>query len=164
MYDGQLAAERRYCLELRRQHHKLGAGAGEYILYRDGTVGGRSDSGRRRTCPGSRRASLAANIFDPSTETWTVAPDMSYPRWYPTVTALSDGTQIVTSGETNCDECDETIQEIYNPVDQFLDVSLAVRRSSSRTTRTFTSCRTVESWCLQTPKLPLPVRCSISTH
>jgi hypothetical protein len=57
----------------------------------------------------------AANIFDPNHESWTIAPNMSYPRWYPTATTLSDGTIIVTSGETNCDECDETIQEIYNP-------------------------------------------------
>jgi hypothetical protein len=57
----------------------------------------------------------AANIFDPANESWTVAPDMSYPRWYPTATTLSDGRIIVTSGETNCDECDATVQEIYNP-------------------------------------------------
>ena len=40
---------------------------------------------------------------------------MAYPRWYPTVTVLSDGRLIVTSGETNCNGCDETIQEIYDP-------------------------------------------------
>jgi hypothetical protein len=28
---------------------------------------------------------------------------------------LNNGSVIVTSGETNCDGCDETIQEIYNP-------------------------------------------------
>jgi hypothetical protein len=53
----------------------------------------------------------AANIFNPSTETWTVAPNMSYPRWYPTATTLFDGSQLVTSGETDCNECDETIQQ-----------------------------------------------------
>jgi hypothetical protein len=56
-----------------------------------------------------------ANIFDPGTQSWTVLPNMSYPRYYPTVTALSDGRQIVSSGETTCDGCDETIQEIYDP-------------------------------------------------
>ena len=56
----------------------------------------------------------AANIFDPNTESWTVLPNMAYPRWYPTATTLPDGRIIVTSGETNCAECDETIQEIYN--------------------------------------------------
>jgi hypothetical protein len=55
------------------------------------------------------------NIFDPSTETWTVLPDMSYARWYPTATTLPNGTVIVTSGETNCSGCDVTVQEIYNP-------------------------------------------------
>jgi Domain of unknown function (DUF1929)/Bacterial Ig domain len=57
----------------------------------------------------------SANIFNPATEAWTQLPDMTYARWYPTATALSDGTLIVTSGETNCSECDTTIQEIYNP-------------------------------------------------
>jgi hypothetical protein len=57
----------------------------------------------------------AANVFDPATESWTVLPNMSYPRWYPTATVLPDGRQIVTSGETTCDECDEAIQEIYDP-------------------------------------------------
>jgi galactose oxidase-like protein/Big-like domain-containing protein len=58
----------------------------------------------------------AANIFNPATESWTVVPDMAYPRWYPTATTLSDGTIMVNSGETNCDECDETIPEIYSPL------------------------------------------------
>jgi hypothetical protein len=57
----------------------------------------------------------AANIFDPSNESWTVLPDMAYQRWYPTATMLSDGRIIVTSGETNCDGCDVKVQEIYNP-------------------------------------------------
>jgi hypothetical protein len=56
-----------------------------------------------------------ANILDPATESWTVLPNMAYGRWYPTVTVLSDGRQIVTSGETNCNDCDTTIQEIYDP-------------------------------------------------
>ncbi len=56
-----------------------------------------------------------ANIFDPSTETWTVLPDMSYARWYPQANILPNGNIIVTSGETNCAGCDVTVQEIYNP-------------------------------------------------
>jgi hypothetical protein len=55
-----------------------------------------------------------ANIFDPSTETWTALPNMSYARWYPTATMNSDGTIIVTSGETNCEGCDAPVQEVYN--------------------------------------------------
>jgi hypothetical protein len=55
------------------------------------------------------------NLFDPSDLVGTVLPNMSYPRWYPTATMLPDGRVIVTSGETDCDECDETIQEIYDP-------------------------------------------------
>jgi hypothetical protein len=57
----------------------------------------------------------AANIFNPVNNSWTVAPNMSWGRWYPTATMLSTGSLIVTSGETDCDECDEKVQEIYNP-------------------------------------------------
>jgi hypothetical protein len=56
----------------------------------------------------------AANIFDPANESWTVLPQMTYGRWYPTATTLSDGRIIVTSGEIDCGECDATVQEIYN--------------------------------------------------
>jgi hypothetical protein len=57
----------------------------------------------------------AANIFDPTTEQWTVLSNMAFQRWYPTVTMLPDGRLIVTSGESNCDGCDVPVQEIYNP-------------------------------------------------
>ncbi|MFL5306458.1 MAG: fibronectin type III domain-containing protein [Polyangia bacterium] len=57
----------------------------------------------------------ALNIFDPATESWSVMPDMMFPRWYPTATILPDGRFIVLSGETNCDDCDVTTPEIYDP-------------------------------------------------
>ena len=40
---------------------------------------------------------------------------MQYERWYPTVTALPDGRMLVTGGETNCNECNALIPEVYNP-------------------------------------------------
>jgi galactose oxidase-like protein/Big-like domain-containing protein/Kelch motif protein/FG-GAP repeat protein len=58
----------------------------------------------------------AANIFDPSTESWTRVSDMNFQRWYPTATILSNGHIMVTSGEMNCAECDVEIQEIYDPL------------------------------------------------
>ena len=57
----------------------------------------------------------AANLFNAANESWTVLPNMTYGRWYPTSTMLNNGSVIVTSGETDCDECDATIQEIYSP-------------------------------------------------
>jgi hypothetical protein len=65
--------------------------------------------------PGAHTGLPAANLFNAANESWTVLTNMTYPRWYPTATMLSSGSVIVTSGETDCDECDETIQEIYNP-------------------------------------------------
>jgi fibronectin type 3 domain-containing protein len=56
-----------------------------------------------------------ANLFNPFTQTWTAAPQMAYPRWYPTVTVLPDGRAMVTGGETNCDGCEAVIPEVYDP-------------------------------------------------
>jgi hypothetical protein len=56
-----------------------------------------------------------ANIFDPAAETWTPMTDMAFQRWYPTATMLPDGRIIATSGESDCNECDVDVQEIYDP-------------------------------------------------
>lgn len=57
-----------------------------------------------------------AAIFDPVSESWTSVPHMSYRRWYPTATTLTDGRILVTSGATNCFDCIADIPEIYDPV------------------------------------------------
>jgi Domain of unknown function (DUF1929)/Bacterial Ig domain/Glyoxal oxidase N-terminus len=57
----------------------------------------------------------AANVFDGNTESWTMLPNMGFPRWYPTATTLPDGRVIVISGEINCSGCDALIEDIYNP-------------------------------------------------
>jgi Domain of unknown function (DUF1929)/Galactose oxidase, central domain len=62
----------------------------------------------------AHRGLAATNVFNPSTNVWTVLPNMAYARWYPTLTMLPDGRLIVTSGETDCDGCDVRIQETYN--------------------------------------------------
>jgi hypothetical protein len=56
-----------------------------------------------------------ANVFDASSESWTVLPNMSFGRWYPTATTLADGTVMVTCGETNGVGTDALIEEIYHP-------------------------------------------------
>jgi hypothetical protein len=56
-----------------------------------------------------------AALFDPITESWTSVPHMSYRRWYPTATALTDGRILVTSGATTCFDCIADIPEIYDP-------------------------------------------------
>ena len=56
----------------------------------------------------------AANLFDPSNESWTQLSNMTYQRWYPSATTLSDGTTIVTSGEMNGDE-NESLDEFLEP-------------------------------------------------
>jgi hypothetical protein len=56
-----------------------------------------------------------ANIFSPTTNTWTALPSMSQGRWYPTVITLPDGRALVVSGEVDCYRCSAEIPEIYNP-------------------------------------------------
>jgi len=56
-----------------------------------------------------------AEIFDPTTNTWTSVPNMSYRRWYPTATTLSDGRILVTAGWQTGDHTNAGIPEIYDP-------------------------------------------------
>jgi len=57
----------------------------------------------------------AANVFDSTTESWTVLPNMAFSRWYPTATILPDGRVMVTSGEQNGVGSDALIEDIYDP-------------------------------------------------
>jgi hypothetical protein len=52
--------------------------------------------GRVLTVGGEKIKTVAT--FDPDRLTWTKAPDMRLPRWYPTLTALADGRVLVTGG------------------------------------------------------------------
>ena len=63
-------------------------------------------------------------IFDPWSESWVPASNMTYGRWYPTSTTLADGRVLTWSGGTTCANCAipgdphnglADIAEIYNP-------------------------------------------------
>jgi hypothetical protein len=54
-------------------------------------------------------------IFTPSTQSWSSTAQMSFARWYPTITTLPDGRMLTMGGETSCDNCNALIPEIYNP-------------------------------------------------
>lgn len=61
------------------------------------------------------------NLFNPLTNDLTLMPEtMAYPRWYPTVTTLPSGEQLVQGGRLSqdkpSDETGVTTPEIYNPV------------------------------------------------
>ncbi|MBV8552171.1 MAG: DUF1929 domain-containing protein [Acidobacteriaceae bacterium] len=56
-----------------------------------------------------------AEIFDSTTNTWTSVPNMSYRRWYPTATTLSDGRVLVIAGWQSTDHTNAGIPEIYDP-------------------------------------------------
>jgi hypothetical protein len=57
-----------------------------------------------------------ANIFDPISQAWSSLPNMSFRRWYPTVTALPDGRMLVTSGAQTCQTCFAEVPEVFDPV------------------------------------------------
>jgi hypothetical protein len=57
-----------------------------------------------------------AEIFDPSSNTWTGVPPMNFRRWYPTATTLSDGRILVTAGWQTTNHTNAGIPEIYDPV------------------------------------------------
>ena len=56
-----------------------------------------------------------ANIFNPSTSSWTQVQSMSFGRWYPTAITLPDGRVLVVGGKDGCVDCVAAIPEIYNP-------------------------------------------------
>ena len=55
-----------------------------------------------------------AEIFDPATNAWTSVPKMSYKRWYPTATTLSDGRVLVTAGWQTTDHSNAGIPEVFD--------------------------------------------------
>jgi hypothetical protein len=65
--------------------------------------------------PNGHVGTTNTNLFDPIWQKWSQAGTMTYPRWYPTVTALPDGRMLVTAGEMNGDRDDAVIPEVYDP-------------------------------------------------
>jgi hypothetical protein len=57
-----------------------------------------------------------ANLFDPSTDQWTILPNMSYRRWYPQATTLPNGDALVTAGAALNNTDYQPIPEVYDPV------------------------------------------------
>jgi hypothetical protein len=83
-----------------------------HALLADGrvlAVGGFGGSGSNLGIPN-------AEIFDPVARTWTNVPRMSFSRWYPTATTLSDGRILVTAGWQTTNHTNAGIPEIYDPV------------------------------------------------
>jgi hypothetical protein len=56
-----------------------------------------------------------AEIFDPTTLSWTAVPNMQYRRWYPNATTLSDGRILVVAGWQTSANTNAGISEIYDP-------------------------------------------------
>src|SRR5262249_44326766 len=55
------------------------------------------------------------NIFNPATNTWTRVANMHFPRWYPTLTELSDGRYLALSGNSTDASTWADTPEVYDP-------------------------------------------------
>src|SRR3954468_12060623 len=47
---------------------------------------------------------VQTHLFDPSTDLWSLGPNMASGRWYPTVTPLNNGEMLITSGRVDTPE------------------------------------------------------------
>jgi hypothetical protein len=47
---------------------------------------------------------VQTHLFDPATNQWSLGPNMAVGRWYPTVTPLSNGEMLITSGRVDTPE------------------------------------------------------------
>jgi Domain of unknown function (DUF1929)/Bacterial Ig domain len=47
---------------------------------------------------------VQTHLFDPSTNTWSLGPNMAAGRWYPTVTPLRNGEMLIASGRVDTPE------------------------------------------------------------
>jgi hypothetical protein len=59
--------------------------------------------------------SAHTNIFNPITNTWTRAPDMTEGRWYPTVIALPNKEMLLMSGWSNTTTTNNYVADVWNP-------------------------------------------------
>ena len=57
----------------------------------------------------------SAEVYDPSTETWSSTGSLNTPRGYHTLTTLANGTVLVSGGEGNAFPFKLNTAEIYNP-------------------------------------------------
>jgi hypothetical protein len=79
------------------------------VLALGGTVGPQNAAGLPDT-----------NLFDPLSETWTLGNQSTYGRWYPTLTVLTDGRVLATSGRIQKDPpIIATIPEVWDPASGF---------------------------------------------
>jgi hypothetical protein len=75
---------------------------------------------------------VQTHLFDPTTNLWSLGPNMAARRWYPTVTPLSNG-GLITSGRVDTPECGRWPAAC---------VRSTPRRLACRCTRGWTSPRT----------------------
>jgi hypothetical protein len=67
-----------------------------------------------------------ANLFDFRTNTWTAAPDMNAPRWYPNATTLAGGEIVVTTGDITPDQ-NNTVPQVFTAQGTWRTLSTASR-------------------------------------
>ena len=78
--------------------------------------------GKTQDASGARVTHASAEIYDPSTEAWSMVNSMSVPRWAHRATRLEDGRVLITGGSdtTSVDIFDPTT-DTTRPVDRRID-------------------------------------------
>lgn len=59
--------------------------------------------------------SVHTNLFNPTNNTWTRAPDMTEGRWYPTITALPNKEMLMIGGQSNLTTTNNYVADVWNP-------------------------------------------------
>ena len=57
---------------------------------------------------------VQTHLFDPATNTWSLGPNMAAGRWYPSVTPMSNGEMLITSGGPDVPEVRKTDGNLRN--------------------------------------------------
>lgn len=70
-----------------------------------------------RTGPGAGDESVACEIYDPNTETWSATGDLSTPREFAAASVLSNGTVLISGGIATNSSTVKSSCEIYTPGD-----------------------------------------------
>jgi len=90
---------------------------------------------------GAAPATLPAEIYDPASDSWTVAATPAFDRpEYPTATALRDGRVLVVGGQNMYGSTDESRErsEVYNPLSNTWSETAVETRAGARQYHTAT--------------------------
>jgi galactose oxidase-like protein len=73
-----------------------------------------STGGNAPNPPNNHSGTWNTDIFDPATNTWTLATNMNYARWYPSTIELANGLALEVSGSNEVGSKVQNVMETYD--------------------------------------------------